>query len=250
MKKLLLILTALFAVSPLFADIAPTPQIIYNFNYLNGTNLTIDPDNSEQIQCADNQCLSAEPLGKYGIQKLYCNSDSCFAFAYAFKPYQKLVIKFSDGKKRETPIFKAPTNLRNAIQINVKDDSMEAIALPQKPAEDGFSRYYMLVSLSVTLALEIVAGIIYLISAGLPLTVLLYLVAANLISIPFTWWILSDIVSNTAVLWTANFLFDLLFVYILGKRKISFRDALGLVFMANVTSYAFGIIITFMLASF
>lgn len=249
MKKLLLILTAFFAVSPLFADIAPTPQIIYNFNYLNSAPLTIDPDNSEQIQCSDNQCLKAAPLGKYGIQKLYCNPNSCFAFAYEFEPYQKLIIKFSDGKKRETDVFKMPHGLRNAIQINVGEDSLQAIPLPQKPKKDGISNYYMLISLTTTIALEILAGFLYLLSGGLPLTILLYLLGANLLTIPFTWWVLSDVVSNMAFLWTFNFVFELLFIYILAKRKISFMDTAGLVLMANVTSYAFGLLITFMLAS-
>lgn len=249
MKKLLLILTALFVVCPLFAEIAPTPQIIYNFNYLTPSPLTIDPTESEQIQCDDNQCLSQEPLGIYGIQKLYCDTDSCRALSYSFKPYQKLVVKFSDGKKRETNVFKAPSSLRSAVQINVGEDSLDAIILPTKPKTDSAAQHRMISTLIMTIALELAAGLLYLLSGGLPLTILFYLLAANMITIPFTWWILSDMVSNMAFLWGFNFVFELFFVYLLAKKKISFKDAAGLVMMANITSFVFGQMITFMLAS-
>lgn len=249
MKKLLLILTALFAVCPLFADIAPTPQITYNFNYLTAEPLNIDPSGSEQIQCDDNQCLSAQPLGTYGIQKLYCTSSSCHAISYSFKPYQKLIVKFSDGKKRETGVFKTPYTLRSAVQINVGEDSLDAIVLPTKPKADSFSQHHMLASLIIIVTLAIGAGLLYLLSGGLPLTILLYLLGANLLTIPFTWWVLSDMVSNMAFLWIFKFIFELFFVYLLAKRKISFKDAAGLVMMANITGFVFGQMITFMLAS-
>ncbi len=249
MKKLLLILTALFAVCPLFADIAPTPQIIYNFNYLTAETLNIDPSESEQIQCEDNQCLSSQPLGTYGIQKLYCTTSSCHAISYSFKPYQKLIVKFSDGKKRETDVFKTPRTFRSAVQINVGEDSLDAIVLPTKPKADSFSQNHMIVSFVIIIALEVAAGLLYLISGGLPLTLLLYLLGANLFTIPFTWWVLSDVVYNMSFLWGFKFIFELFFVYLLAKKKISFKDAAGLVMMANITGFAFGQIITFMLAS-
>ncbi len=249
MKKLLLILTALFTVCPLFADIAPTPQIIYNFNYQTSSPLNIVPVGSEQIQCEDNQCLDAQPLGIYGIQKLYCTSSYCHAISYSFKPYQKLIVKFSDGKKRETDVFKTPATLRSAVQINVGENSLEAIILPTKPKVDSFSQNHMIASLVIIISLEIAAGLLYLLSGGLPLTILLYLLGANLLTIPFTWWVLSNIVTNMAFLWGFKFIFELFFVYFLAKKKISFKDAAGLVMMANITGFVFGQMITFMLAS-
>jgi len=250
MKKFLFISFIIFAACPLFAEISPSPKIIYQFNFQTSAPLAINPDDSEELQCEDNQCINSAPLAKYGIQKLYCTQQSCFAYAYKFEPYQKLIIGFSDGKKRQTQIFKTPQATRSTVQINVNADDMQAIPLQVAPKADHFSRTYMLVSLAVTVTLEILAGILYLISGGLSLTILLYLFAANMITIPFTWWILSDVIANTAILWILKFLFETFFVYFTaGRRRISLKDSCGLAFMTNVTGYAFGLIIVLIIAS-
>lgn len=249
MKKILLCFVSLFIAGALYADIAPKPQIIYNFKYLTNTPLTIDSDSSEQIQCADNQCLNPTPLGIYGIQKFDCDTTECYALAYEFLPFQKLIIKFSDGITRESPVFRTPSELRSAMQVNVKDNALEMVTLPQTPATDKLSKGYMVSSFIITMALELIACTLYLLIGGLPLTILIYIAAANAITIPFNWWVLSNLIPNTGVLWTAAFIFELLFLYLLNTKRLSFKDAFGLVMIANVTSYAVGMMILFALAS-
>ena len=129
------------------------------------------------------------------------------------------------------------------------EDSLDAIVLPTKPKVDTFSQHHMLASLVIIIALEVAAGLLYLLSGGLPLTTLHNLLGANLLTIPFSWWVLSDMVSNMAFLWGFKFIFELFFVYLLAKKKISFKDAAGLVMMANITGFVFGQMITFMVAS-
>ena len=92
MKKLsfLFLLTALFV--PAWADVSPKPEMEFSFVYTTEQKPLINPALSEQIQCADNQCLESKPLGHYGIQKLYCSANGCFAVAYEFTDYQKLII--------------------------------------------------------------------------------------------------------------------------------------------------------------
>ncbi|MBO5011635.1 MAG: hypothetical protein J6C49_04180, partial [Elusimicrobiaceae bacterium] len=79
MKKLLAFILLFCAFSPLWANVSPKPEMEFSFIYNTQAKPLIDPLHSEQIQCADNQCIQSAPLGYYGIQKLYCGSGACIS---------------------------------------------------------------------------------------------------------------------------------------------------------------------------
>jgi hypothetical protein len=249
MKKISLFILCLFAALALKADITPEPQISYTFKYFTQAPLAINPAFSEQIQCLDNQCYSSEPLGVYGIQKLTCGGEDCYAVAYRFKPFQKLIISFSDGKVRESAVFQAPKALRNTMQVNVYEDGLEVIPLPYAPAKDNVSISYVIVSCATVLILELLAAAVFLIVAEAPLSILIWVAAANIISVPFNWFVLSQITPNNGIIWAVTYIFELLFIYLINRKKLSFKEAAGLVFVANVASYAIGMMAAYMYAS-
>jgi hypothetical protein len=250
MKKISLLILCLFAAITLKADLTPEPQILYRFKYFTGTPLEINPLLSEQIQCSDNQCHNAEPLGVYGIQKLTCTKDDCAAVAYQFKPFQKLVITFADGTVMESPVYAAPKTLKSAMQINVYDDRMEVVDLPYIPQKDALSKTYITASFAAILILETLVALVFLIVAELPLSLLIYAVTANILSAPFNWYILSSITPNNGIIWTTTFVFELLFIYILGRKRITFGETAGMVFVMNVASYSVGMATAYMFTFF
>lgn len=250
MKKLFLFTLCMFAALTLKADISPEPQISYIFKYSNDEALKIVPQGSEQFQCADTLCSNPEPLGIYGLQKLYCGETECHSISYEFKPFQKLVVEFSDGKTRESQIFNAPSKTRSAMQVNVKEDRLEVIPLAHITPSEKIPAKYIIATFISILILEILAAILFLWAGELPYSILGYVLAANIISIPLNWWVLSNYINNNAVLWTIASFFELLFIYFLNKKKINFKKTAALVLFANVTSFSVSMIVAYALMSF
>ncbi|MDR0953293.1 MAG: hypothetical protein LBM71_03790 [Elusimicrobiota bacterium] len=249
MKKLFFILAAFFITMPLWADIAPQPQITYKFNFVDTAPVDIDPAKSEEFQCADTTCLTPVPLGKYGMQKLTCAKDYCYSVLYQFEPFQKLIIGFTDGSVKETQVFTSPSKIRNTVQINVGKNGLTATVLPDTKAQDHLPKSYTLTAFSITMILELLTAFIYLFIGGLSLSVLFYVAAANLITIPVNWFILSNYLPNQALLWVAAFVFELLFIYFLNKKRLTFKDSFGLTLTVNITSFALGMMLMYLLAT-
>ena len=250
MKKTFLTLFCLLAAVSSWADITPRPQIVYTFKYFTDTPLEINPKLTEQIQCGDNQCMNGEPLGVYGIQKLTCDMETCAAVAYKFQPFQKLIVTFADGTSFESPVFEAPASLKTAMQVNVHEDRLEVAPLPHTPKKDAISKSYIIASFASVLVLEVLASLIFLLVGGLPLSILIYAAIANIISIPFNWYVLPHITTNTGVMLIITFIFELLFIHLLNRKKITFMETAGMVFVANVASFAIGMAASYMFTFF
>jgi hypothetical protein len=248
MKKFILIAACVFAASYCVADIMPKPQIIYNFEYFTAEPLEINPLVSEQIQCADALCMESAPLGSYGLQKLNCGKKECFATAYEFKPFQKLAVSFNDGQTRYSQVFKTPRSLRSAMQVNVYDDGLEILQSYIIP-EDRGDKFYVYISLTSVVLLELIAAFIFLKVGELPMKILFSIAAANLISAPLCWWVISSKIPNMAIIWTIVFIFELFFIFLFNRGRISFKEAAGLVLVTNITSFSLGMAISYMFVS-
>jgi hypothetical protein len=248
MKKLILIAACIFTAAYSVADIMPEPQIVYNFKYFTDVPLEINPSASEQIQCEDALCMESAPLGSYGLQKLNCGKEECFASAYEFKPFQKLAVSFNDGKTRYSHIFKAPDSLRSAMQVNVYKDGLEVLKLPFT-SEDRSDKFYVYLSLISAVILELIAAFIFLKVEDLSMKILFSVAEVNLIFMPLGWWVLSKAMHNTAVIWTASFIFELFFIFLLNRGRITLKETAGLVLVANIASFSLGMVISYMFVS-
>jgi hypothetical protein len=87
------------------ADIGPKPSMDFTFTQaFPGTPVSIA--SGTMFECALTDCSDAKPLMEAGPQGLSCEAASCHALAYGFSAYHRLEIEFSDGKTRQSNIFK------------------------------------------------------------------------------------------------------------------------------------------------
>ncbi len=248
MKKTLLLALLLCGFTPSWADVSPKPEMEFSFIYNTADKPRIAPEASEQIQCQDNQCLEAKPLGAYGLQKLYCGPERCFSIAYEYADYQKLIIGFEDGSKRESNIFKAPRSLRAGFTVYVNVDSLSVRPSPAPSPSNNLMRRDAWASFLIILLLELAAAWAYLTYSGKPYRTLYAVAAANMITTPVSWCFLAVHVKETAFLWIFCFLFEAAFIWAFNRRKMSLQNALNLSLAMNVTSYSLGMMISFFIA--
>ena len=250
MKKILFFILLAYAVTPLWAGIAPKPEMDFTLIYQTANKPVLVADTSEQIQCEDNQCLQSDPLGQYGIQKLYCKTNSCFSIAYQYSPFQQLVLDFSDGKKRASNVFRTPNKLRNSFTVLVRDNDLR-VELSARPQNfNALLRADAWMSLIIILLLEMIAAWAYLKYTRKSFCVLYSVLLVNLISMPLSWQILSDFVTEVWFIWFFCLVFEAFAIWLLNRKRITARDSFELSFAINVTSYSVGMILSFLIAPY
>jgi len=123
---LFLVAQLLLPVHPVFADTGPKPTMEFTFKQnLSAGELTIL--SGILYECDQSDCSDASALQELGPQRFTCDARSCNALAYGFSPYHRLEIQFSDGKTRQSNIFKtAGFDSRYTVTINQDDLSVEA----------------------------------------------------------------------------------------------------------------------------
>ncbi len=250
MKKFCLLSLLYFLCITAWGGVFPKPEMTFDFVYQTQQPLFILPQTSEQIQCDDNQCLQSAPLGQYGLQKLYCSESGCFSIAYRYTPYQKLIIDFSDGIKRESNVFTSPRKLRDAFTVTVRENDLLITPAPQPRTVNSLLRADAWMSLLLILLTEALAAFAYLVYTGKSFRVIYSVVIANLITMPLTWQWLGNIVTETAVLWFFCVAFEALFIWMFNRKQLSLRNAAALSVAVNVTSYSIGTMISFLLAPY
>lgn len=233
---------------PLWADVSPKPEMQFTFIYNTQQHPRIVPDASEQIQCQDNQCMDPKPLGSYGLQKLYCSPEKCFSISYGYARYQKLIIGFEDGSKKESNIFKTPSSLRSGFNVYVNPDGLDVqLTEEQKPYSD-LTRKDAWASLLIILVLELAAAWAFISYMHKPLRILYAVAVANILSMFATWFFLSGFIQQTAFLWIFCLLFEAAFIWLFNRKYLTLGNALNLSFATNVTSYSLGMMISFWIA--
>lgn len=248
MKKLFILLAALFCFTPVWANLSPKPEMDFSFTYQNTEKLQIDPLHSEQIQCKDNQCLQATALGNYGIQKLYCTSEKCFSVAYEYEPYQQLIISFTNGKTLKSNIFSAPDSLRTRFEVTVTENALHVTPLGTVPQAGTWARRDVWLSLFIILVLEMLATAAFLVYSKKTFSILYSVFAANIITTAASWMWLAQYVKETAFLWLFCLLTETVLIRLLNLKKLSLKASFMLSLAMNVTSYSLGMIISFILS--
>ncbi len=248
MKKLFLLPLFFCLFAPLWGNVSPKPEMEFSFIYNTEAKPLIDPLHSEQIQCTDNQCIESKPLGVYGLQKLYCSAGTCFSIAYEYDNYQKLIIAFMDGSKRQSNVFAAPDTLRARFNVFVDQDKLTVEPSGTASGSAAWARRDAWVSLAIILLLELLAATAYLMYAQKSFTILYSVAVANLFTTAASWLFLANYVKETALLWIFCLVTEALIIRLMNRRKISLRDSFFLSLTINVTSYSLGIMISFLLA--
>lgn len=248
MKKILFLTLALFCSAALWADISPKPEMDFTFIYPSAAYPRVQPEASAQIQCKDNQCITQEPLREYGIQRINCTQNTCHSVAYDYDGYQKLIIGFTDGTKKESNVFRAPDTLRSAFNVQITDTGLNVTPgnTPQTLSE--LMRADAWISLLVILILELIAAYAYLSYTGKNYRVLYAVFVANIITTAICWLVLAKYLHETAFLWLSCLGFETVFVWVFNRKRLSLYDSFMLNIAANITSYSIGSIVLFAVA--
>lgn len=115
------------------ADHGPKPSLDFTFTQeFPGTPVNITAGTLFECQQAD--CSDASPLQESGPQGFSCQIASCHAHGYGFSEYHRLEITFSDGKTRQSNIFKTSgfnakynVTIREADLLVEEDTSLEPL---------------------------------------------------------------------------------------------------------------------------
>lgn len=250
MKKLLLFCAFVLGALPGWGGLSPKPEMDFSFQYQTRQPISVLPATSEQIQCQDNQCMKQEPLGVYGIQKLYCRAQGCFSIAYEYAPYQKLIVDFSDGVKRESNVFATPEKLRNSFVVSVREKDLWVEPSAQPQHFNALLRADAWVSLVLILLLETLAAFAYLLYSGKKYRIIYGVILANLITMPVSWQFLAKVVPEPSLIWIFSFVFEALFVKMFSRKMLSWKASFMLSLAINVTSYSVGMILSFLIAPY
>lgn len=248
MKKLFILLLLLAPFFPAWADVSPRPEMDFSFIYNTDYKPLVSPALSEQIQCADNQCLESKPLGHYGLQKLYCSPGNCFSVAYEFADYQKLILAFEDGTRRESNIFPSAHKLRAHYNVHINANDLTVELTDTVPGLSEWARKDALFSLVLILLLELAAAVAYLIYTQKSFTILYSVAVANVITTFLSWMLLSRYMADGALLWVFCVLAETLILRLMNLKKLKLQNAFALSVAMNVTSYSLGMILSFWLA--
>ncbi len=251
MKKLFFILAAIMTFTPfLHADIAPAEQISYEFTFADMAPLKIVPTQSEQIQCADNQCLEPKALGRFGIQKLECNESSCYAVSYKLDHFQKLIIKFEDGKTLESEIFPKPKGRKSLMTVTVTPQELKVQQKKSGFIPDRLPMSYMVLSFVFVFLVEILTALMLAYSGELPLKIISWFAVFNIITIPVNWIVLSSYIQSDGILWTAAFLFEFMCLLFIYRRRGFAGKIFSLTLFANIAGYSAGMILSYLTTFF
>ena len=115
-----------------FADTGPKPTMEFEFKQaLDSGQVTII--SGILYECEQFDCSDAAPLKELGPQRFTCDTFSCRALAYGFSPYHKLEIQFSDGKTRQSNVFKT-AGFDTKYTVTVQQDDLLVEAQPNLTA--------------------------------------------------------------------------------------------------------------------
>lgn len=194
----------------------------------------------ELRQCNDDACSTSF----HGSNRFDCGSASCFSRGADYARYQKLIIGFSDGV-RESNVFEKKnfdadyvvTVHQNRLTVRLSAAAVSAMAAP--PYVMPFR-----LALPLTILIELAVAAIYLARLKL-MRGLVWVVVANLISVPVVWFgfpvfrLGSDVEVLAAEVFAV--VFEALVLYAgIGRRGLSLRHAGALSLLMNAASFGTG----------
>lgn len=140
------------------ADAGPKPTMEFSFVQETEPPLTIVE--ATLLQCEDAACSTSTPLEEAGPQRFTCTADHCSSMAYGYSTYNRLVIRFSDDRTRESNVF-----TKQAFQANYQVTIRETdLAVEEK------------IGLPNPLILFLVGGTVAFVVGGVLITILLVMV--------------------------------------------------------------------------
>ncbi len=227
------------------ADVGPKPTMNFAIVY------QIAPVpilSGQQIECQDAACANGHPLETHGPQRFECQADSCFSLAYGYAPFHKLVIQFAD-RTRESNVFQMiGFNGDFTLTVREQDLVVRQMYSPATLFDPAQGLLYIPIALFVTLVIELAVALIYLSVRKLPRRILLWVVVANLVSLPIVWFVIPlfglDPLPTTALSELFAVVLDALLIFWLSRNKLSLGATIILSLLMNGASFLLGVCAT------
>jgi hypothetical protein len=94
-----------------------------SFTLVQGTKTKLTITSGVLLQSKNANGSQAAPLASYGPQSFSCHPEGCSAMAYGFSDYQRLELRFSDGKTRRSNVF-SPSGLSSSYTVTVREKDL------------------------------------------------------------------------------------------------------------------------------
>ena len=237
------------------ADHGPKPAQDFSLVYQTSQSVTVR--SADLLQCEDPQCARSVSIHSWPIAWLNCDNTACHAGSpTGFRPYQQLVITFSD-RARSSQVF-APSPRRDfghQYTVFVTDTALRV--------EEQFSAYmfvtpYQVVlflpALLFTLVVELGAALLFAVLTHRPKGRLLLTVGlVNLVTVPVIWFAFPllqqvwDVPAGAVILLSELFVLvcEGAVLYTANRATLSGRTALGLSLLLNAASFLTGLCAAF-----
>lgn len=247
----------LFIFLPLItqADLGPKPTM--NFNFIYHTEYAYQIISGVQIICHDISCNNSKISEDYGPQGFRCLSHSCNSMSYGYEgKYNIIKIQFAD-KTRVSNVFEN-TGFNSRYDVIVDNDKLTIGTLPFSPNYPVLFPQYniknFLLAFFLTIIIELIVGLIFIIKKRLPKKILLIILFGNFITIPLIWFLLPKIFSflYPDFIIIENFINELIvilieafIIYYFCKNYISWKTASVLSIIINLISWIIGGIVEY-----
>lgn len=155
---LLMVIVAFLPLDPVSADTGPKPTMDFQFiQGFPGQAVTII--SGTLFECDRSDCQDGKPLVVGGPQRFTCEATSCHALAYGFSNYHRLLIQFSDGKTRQSNIFKTD-QFQSVYKVTIRQDDL--LVEPQISLNLFSPWTYLLFCICCLIGIALVVGVIIL----------------------------------------------------------------------------------------
>jgi hypothetical protein len=156
---LLIVIVGVLPLRPVSADTGPKPTMDFQFiQGFPGPAVTIL--SGTLFECNRSDCQDATPLMEAGPQRFTCDATSCHTLAYGFSTYHRLLVQFSDGKTRQSNVFKT-AQFNSSYKVTVR---MDDLLVEPQISLDLFSPWtYILLCICCLVGIALVVGVILLI---------------------------------------------------------------------------------------
>jgi len=234
----------LFSAASLSADSGPKPRIYFDFRY----EISPVPIVSGQlIECQDPKCAVGRPLSNFGpVRGFRCSETMCASQAYFYRPYHQLRIEFSD-KTRNSNVFEK-RGFTDFFLVTVTDSALlvESAASAEHPFAERLRTGFFVDALLLTWVVEGLIAFVYLSRLGVPRKRLLFCMPlASVLTLAPIWFVFPRLPLSDALVVIVSEVFavafESLFVYLIGRRTLSFRRAAWLGLLMNTGSLLVGL---------
>ncbi len=239
--KFCFLLLVLFVLSNnvLFADAGPKPSMHFTLVYDKGLE-GLQVNTGFQLGSDTLNAALFDTLKTMGPQRFTVDHDKGKSMAYGYKDFNRIIIRFND-KERISNIFE-----RNSFNSDFKVTVRENDLLVEDVTSFWTSTRtlpFFFKSLILTLLLELGTAWIFIKLTRRNYSILLYLLLANLITIPLVWFgftLIPNIFIGIIIGEIFAFVFEALFINYFCKNYISMKSSFILSFLANSVSFFVG----------